>query len=433
MSITQTIRPAIEKFVASFKEAENHFAHSEIDKRVQNALARLENNPLPSKQQEAWKYSRIASWLKKTYRVSRNNAIIDISSRLLPNVEANVFVMVNGFFRDDLSMISYPQEGVIIQNMTAAYDLFPGIIENHFDHYTGHTFFSDLNTVYHGNGLFLKVDDNTLAEHPVHFIHIHTGAGVIAQPRNLVVVGKNSRITLTETHVELDANEGMTNLVSECIIEENAQLNYVLTQEGKDNALIHTLRFVQKDNSRLLANVFTLGKKFVRNDHAVTIDGKGCETFLNGAFMPGNGEQVDNHTLFDHLKPHCTSNELYKGILFAGSNAIFNGKIFVNREAQQINAFLNNANILLSDDAVMESKPELEIYADDVKCSHGSATGDIDEEAVFYLRARGIGKESARALLVHAFLEEVTGQINHSGIRESVSKLIKDQLIKRNL
>jgi Fe-S cluster assembly protein SufD len=187
------------------------------------------------------------------------------------------------------------------------------------------------------------------------------------------------------------------------------------------------------NNSRLISNTFTLKKAFVRNNHKVSIVGKGTETHLNGTFMPDSGEQVDNHTMLDHQNTNGYSDEMYKGILFKESSAIFNGKIYVARAAQKTNAFLNNANILLDDSAVMDSKPELEIYADDVKCSHGSATGDLDNEALFYLQSRGIGIDAARGLLVHAFLGEVLNRVPNEIIRKAMSVEIEDRLLAMNL
>ena len=433
METIQMEEPVKTRLFESLKEARNGFAHTRIQKRVEKAAQRLDQCIVPNKKQEDWKYSQIGTWLKKDYKVERSNDDFDLNTFKLPNLEANLLVFVNGFFRDDLSNIQFAQKGVIIQNLTEAFDLFSLDIESHFDQYIEHSFFTDLNTLYHGNGLFINVDDNTLVENPVHIIHIQTGSGVIAQPRNLIIIGNNSKLDIFESQVEINADNCMTNQVSEFVIGENSQLNYVLNQKGENNALIHTNRFVQKNDSRLISNIFTLKKAFVRNNHKVSIVGNATETHLNGTFMPDINEQIDNHTLLDHQNTNGYSDEMYKGILFKESNAIFNGKIYVARAAQKTNAFLNNANILLDDTAVMESKPELEIYADDVKCSHGSATGDLDDEALFYLQSRGIGKDSARALLIHAFLGEVLIRVPNEIIRKAISEQIEDRLLEMNL
>ena len=433
METIQMTDPVKSKLYKGLEEARNHFAHTRIQQRVEEASQRFDECMVPDKKQEDWKYSQIGNWLKKEYKVERSNDDIDVNEFKIPSLEANTLVFVNGYYRDDLSEIRFSQNGVIIQNLTESFDLFSLDIEFHFNKHVEHSFFTDLNTLYHGNGVFIKVDDNTLVENPVHIIHIQTGSGVIAQPRNLVIVGKNSKFDIFESQVEVNADNCLTNQVSEFIIGENSQLNYALNQKGENNALIHTNRFVQESSSRLISNIFTLKKAFVRNNHKVSISGNATETHLNGTFMPDVNEQIDNQTLLDHQNTNGYSDEMYKGILFKDSNAIFNGKIYVARAAQKTNAFLNNSNILLDDTAVMESKPELEIYADDVKCSHGSATGDLDEEALFYLQSRGIGKDSARVLLIHAFLGEVLNRIPNEIIRKVISDQVEDRLFEMQL
>jgi len=420
-------------FYKALEGSKNHFEHELIQDRINQAAKRFDEYEVPNKKQEDWKYSTIRQWLKKEYKTERSNNDFDIGMYEIPGFETNTLVFVNGFFRNDLSNIQFSQKGVIIQNLTESHDLFEKDIESHFDQHVEHNYFNDLNTLYHGNGLFIKVEDNTIAEYQVHIIHIQTGNGVISQPRNLIIIGKNSKLDIIESQVEVNAENCLTNQVSEFVIGENSQLNYVLSQKGENNGLIHTNRFVQKDDSRLISNVFTLKTEFVRNNHKVSIVGNATETHLNGTFMPDSGEQVDNHTLLDHQNTNGYSDEMYKGILFKNSNAVFNGKIYVARKAQKTNAFLNNANILLDDTAVMESKPELEIYADDVKCSHGSATGDLDTEALFYLQSRGIGIDAARGLLVHAFLGEVLSRVPNEIIRKAMSEQIEDRLIEMDL
>ena len=433
METIQTIAKAKANIIENLRGTKNNFAHAAIQSRLLKAERRLYECEVPNKKQEDWKYSNIGKWLKKDYKAQRSNSDFDLGIYDIPGLNANTLVFVNGFFRSDLSHIQFPQNGVIIQNLTESHDLFATDIETHFDQHVEHNFFSDLNTLYHGNGLFVKVEANTIAEHPIHIIHIQTGSGVIAQPRNLILIGKNSKLDIVESQVDLKADNCLTNQVSEFVIGENSQLNYVLSQKGENNGLIHTNRFVQMNDSRLISNIFTLKKAFVRNNHKVSIVGKGTETHLNGTFMPDAGEQIDNHTLFDHQNTNGYSDEMYKGILFKDSHAIFNGKIYVAQAAQKTNAFLNNANILLDDSAVIDSKPELEIYADDVKCSHGSATGDLDTEALFYLQSRGIGIDTARGLLVHAFLGEVLNRIPNEIIRNAISEQLEERLLEMDL
>jgi Fe-S cluster assembly protein SufD len=248
----------------------------------------------------------------------------------------------------------------------------------------------------------------------------------------LVILEKNSQLDLIESQLELNASNCISNHVSEYFIGENASLNYTLIQNGSDNAMIHSNHFVQEDFSKINSNVFSLQNALIRNNHGAKIIGKDCETRMNGSFMPGKNEQTDNRTMLDHQNVRGFSEEVYKGILFEKSNAVFNGKIFVDQIAQQTNAYLNNSNILMDDSARMQSKPELEIYADDVKCSHGSATGDFDTEALFYLQARGIGLDNARNMLIHAFMDEVLMKVDSEDIRQVVKGYLDDRMDRLN-
>ena len=389
-----------------------------INNQIKESKERLLNTSLPNKKDEAWKYSKIGPWLKKKYSAFRSNEKIDLKQFRSADLKANVLVFVNGYYRDDLSKVNHSQNGVIIQNMTEAMDLFREDIEGHFSKAIEGDFFNDLNTVYHGNGVFIKVAKDCIVETPIHLLHIQSGNGNIAQSRNLIILGENSQLDLFESQLEWKAENCLANHVSEYFIAKNALLNYSLIEQGSENALIHSNQFVQDDFSKLNSNVFSLQNSIIRNNHFSKILGKDTETRMNGSFMPGTNEQIDNRTMLDHQNVRGFSEEVYKGILFERSNAVFNGKIYVDQKAQQTNAYLNNSNILMDDSARMHSKPELEIYADDVKCSHGSATGDFDTEAQFYLQARGIGIESARKMLIHAFMDEVLMKIDNEDIQE---------------
>jgi Fe-S cluster assembly protein SufD len=417
-------------FINASVLSENTSTNSIVKQQLESAKGRLLNGSLPHRKKEDWKYSKIAPWLKKKYSSYRSNENFDLKKIKSSELKANTLVFVNGYFRDDLSTISNKQEGVHIQNMTEAEDLFTADIEQYFGKGIPNTFFNDLNTLYHGNGVFIKVNDNVVSENLIHLLHIQTGSGNIAQARNLIILGKNSQLEILESQFEHNCEESISNHVSEYFIGENAALNYALIQEGTNNAMIHTNQYVQADFSKLNANVFSLQNALIRNNHSANILGKDCETRLNGSFMPGKGEQIDNRTLLDHQNVRGFSEEVYKGILFEKSNAVFNGKIFVDQKAQQTNAYLNNSNILMDDSSRMQSKPELEIYADDVKCSHGSATGDFDTEALFYLQTRGIGIDKGRNMLIHAFMDEVLSKVENEDIRNCIQWYLDAKMLK---
>ena len=421
---------SIVEFLKDLNLSENSTNSAILNTKIEEAKTRLEGSSLPNKKQEDWKYSKIAPWLRKKYQANRSNEKIDQSQFKSNDINSNTLVFVNGFYRDDLSNIGQVQDGVIIQNMTEAIDLFKEDVEAHFNQSLESSLFNDLNTVHYGNGVFIKVDENIIAETPIHILHILSGDAIISQSRNLILLGGNSKLEIVESQLELDASNSLSNHVSEYFIGENALLNYSLIEEGTSNALIHSNQFTLNDFSKLNSNVFSLKNTLIRNNHKSTIIGKDTETRMNGSFMPSANEQFDNHTLLDHQNVRGFSEEVYKGILFEKSNAVFNGKIFVNQKAQQTNAYLNNSNILMDDSARMHSKPELEIYADDVKCSHGSATGDFDTEALFYLQARGISKDTARNMLIHAFMDEVIMKIENEEIQSIVKWYMDARMMK---
>lgn len=422
----------VQGFLNELHLIESDHANTTLQHKIKRAKEDLLNNPLPHRKAESWKYSKIAPWLNKQFSTFRSNEVIDLTQFKSSALKGNLLVFVNGFYRDDLSGLKNQQDGVIIQNMTEAIDLFPNEIASHFNEATQNDFFTNLNTVYHSNGVFIKVKENVVSENILHILHIQTGESNIAQSRNLVILEKNSQLDLVESQLELNASNCISNHLSEYFVGENASLNYTLIQNGSDNAMIHSNHFLQEDFSKINSNVFSLQNSLIRNNHGSKIIGKDCETRMNGSFMPGKNEQTDNRTMLDHQNVRGFSEEVYKGILFEKSNAVFNGKIFVDQIAQQTNAYLNNSNILMDDSARMQSKPELEIYADDVKCSHGSATGDFDTEALFYLQARGIGLDNARNMLIHAFMDEVLTKVDNEDLRQIVKHYLDDRMDSLN-
>jgi Fe-S cluster assembly protein SufD len=219
-----------------------------------------------------------------------------------------------------------------------------------------------------------------------------------------------------------------TNHITEIFISKNANLTIdKLQYEGETSSQIMTEQVEQSDDSTFTINTATLNGLLVRNNLNIAVNGQNCETNLNGVYLLNGNQHVDNHTIVDHLKPNCNSNELYKGVIDGKATAVFNGKVFVRKDAQKINAFQSNGNVLLTDDATVNSKPELEIYADDVKCSHGSTTGQLDEEAVFYLRARGLSETAARQLMVGAFVGEVFEKFENESVTKSIQTILSER------
>ncbi len=287
-----------------------------------------------------------------------------------------------------------------------------------------------LNTAFCNDGLFLKIDKNNVIPMPLHIIYINSNESeALVNTRNFIYAESGSEATIVESFVNLSKAKLFTNFVSEKLIEENAKINCITFQnEGSLSYSTHTNQVAVKKHATYSNHTFTLSGELVRNNHNIELAASNCDAHLNGLFITNGIQLVDNHTLIDHQMPHCESNELYKGIAKDKSTGVFNGKIYVQRDAQKTNAYQSSKNILLSDDATINTKPQLEIYADDVKCSHGTSTGKVDEEALFYLKARGIGDLSARKLLLQAFAQELFNKIEIPSLQERVLHLFEKAL-----
>ncbi len=391
----------------------------------QQALAEIENLELPTSKTEYWKYTRLGKIVNKTYQVT-SGIEINIDQHLIPALDANIIVLINGLFNKSLSNIQ-EQEGVKVLSLSDGKER-GVVIRDHFNKYTStkSELFLALNNAYHTDGVCIHAEKNSIVEKPYHIINVTTGNQTISQSRNLFIGETNSSVKIIESFVNIEGSENFINNVSEIYVGENAQLEYNKIQNKEDESYqISTEQVYQKANSNFTINTITLDGTFVRNNLNIEVDAEGCETNLNGIYLGKDSNHIDNHTIVDHLKPNCNSNEVYKGILDNNSVGVFNGKVFVRPDAQKTNAFQQNNNILLTDDAVINSKPELEIYADDVKCSHGSTIGQLDDEAIFYLQARGVGKRSAINMMITAFAKDALGRISIEALKEYVDNKIE--------
>jgi len=381
-------------------------ACSNLSYTRENALRALESAGLPNNRLEYWKYSRIGKVLNGL-EVNLLNDEGALSSKVASLKNANFELSTLGQAIAD----SHP------------------LIEQHLGKYAGieNAGLTALNTAFFSNGIFLHVPDDTIVEDPIYLPHPAVNSdGGIFQPRNLIVVGRNSSVKLI-SNGKTEANGAMVNAVEEIAIGENAELNQYVLQNDGGNIVNGTYVWQERD-SRYTRVTTTLEGSFVRNNVNVRMEGTGCESNLYGYYHIRGKNQVDNHTIIEHKKPDCVSNELYVGLLDGESSGIFNGRVMVHQDAQRTNAFQSNKNILLSDNATMNTKPELEIYADDVKCSHGATIGQVDQEALFYLRSRGIPKQIAMSMLLQGFSVEVTEKIADDTFREKVIELILAQL-----
>jgi Fe-S cluster assembly protein SufD len=388
----------------------------------QKALSVLENTPFPTTRTEAWKYTRVAK-IRNTVFAVKPSALSENKHAIDPRAVS--FVFVNGHFAADLSATSYP-DGMKVLALSQMDEQERNMLGGALP--LGNEIFHAFNTAYTTDGLYIHVSAKMQIETPIEITHITTGSNVISNVRNVIVCEAFSKATIIQQFVSENAAECFTNVVSEISVGQNAFLTIDKLQQENDTCFhIATEAVQQAKDSNFTINTITLNGGLVRNNLNIDVNDQNCETNLNGGYILKGNQHVDNHTVVDHKAPNCLSNELYKGVIDGKATAVFNGKVYVRKDSQKINAFQSNGNVLLSDDATVNSKPELEIYADDVKCSHGSTTGQLDEEAVFYLRARGISEKGARQLMVGAFVGEVFGKIENAAFIAKINETLAER------
>ncbi len=398
-----------------------------------DAIEQFEKLGFPTRRDESWKYTNISDVLTHGFKVLAAPPMpsleqADLAPFAIPDLDAHVVVLVNGRYSSDLSSVGELPEGVVIESLETAAETCDGVVDAYLGRYARHEeeVFTALNTAFMLDGLFLYVPKGRVLEKPVHVVHLQkVDEDLFLQPRNLLIFEENAQAKVIETTVSLGDARTFTNTVTEIFVGERAIVDVYLVQDhGDDASLVSNTNVYQEGSSVFTASTFTLSGDVVRNNVNVVPDAEHCETHLYGLFLPEGDAHVDNHTLVDHAKPDCVSNELYKGVLDDQASAVFNGKVFVRPDAQRINAFQENKTILLSDSATMNSKPELEIYADDVKCSHGATTGQLDREALFYLRSRGLPEIQARGMLLHAFAGDIIESIRVEPLRRMLDAQI---------
>lgn len=389
------------------------------DTALSRALLYLENKGIPTNKHEDYKYCNVDAVFKKEFKklAQKFNEVSSVNEFKLE--DAVTLVVVNGNYSENLSD-KIILKGLHVNAFANLDEAGKKLIASQAD--VEKDAFIALNTAFSGSGLHLKIEKNTQLQIPVHIIYISSSEGEsLVNPRNIIELGENSEATIIEHQVNSLSGKVFTNFLSEKLVKQNAKLTcYTLQDEGESGFSVNTNQVKMEKNSVYTNTTVIISGQLTRNNHNVVIAGENAEAHLNGLFVIGNTQLVDNHTLMDHQVPNCRSNELYKGIINERSTGVFNGKIYVRKDAQKTNAYQSSKNILLSDEGTINTKPELEIYADDVKCSHGTSTGKIDESAMFYLNARGISKDSAKIMLLNAFAEEVIDKIEHEGLKELV-------------
>jgi len=403
----------IQAFASKFNETNLAFSPTSIAD-AKNTLLHLD---FPTTKTEFWKYTRLAKLAQLRLNQEKIRENEQVAAPLTDN---GIVHITNGY----ITSFSKEIAGLTITPFSKCSEQQLSLIGKKAD--LTQNIFLALNTLYSQEGLFIEVEENAQIEGVFQLLFHTHGENCFAPFRVFIHVKKGSSFKLIQQFTT--SGEHLFSLpIVEYLVEENARISCdKLQMENASSFLLCEDYSIQKRNSTVLLNTFSISGAWVRNNSSFLIEGENCETNLNGAYLLKDLQHLDNHTIVDHIAPHCNSNELYKGILSGKATGVFNGKVFVRPNAQKISAFQSNANVLLSDDASVNSKPELEIYANDVKCSHGSTTGQLDEDAVFYLRARGLSEKSARSLITQAFITEVVDKVE----QKEVQDFIKNKLVE---
>lgn len=395
---------------------------------------------LPTYKLEEWKYTNISSLFDKNYQFSKDKpkeeiTAIQLQALNLPGQnEANVLYFINGKFAAHLSEISASEKELIILPLAdAANGTYQNIVAEHLG--SSSKYLKDglhaLNTAFIQDGVFIYLPKGQQANLPLYLHHVTDAVtgNTLSQPRSLVYLAEDSNLQLIETYTTLGSMDSFNNEVMEIVLEENAYLSYYKIQnDGPNSAQVSSTQIHQIGKSYVQTLTVSLNGGVVRNNLNLILDAAGNETHLYGLSLLKGNSHVDHHTLVDNKQPNCFSNQLYKGIADDTATGIFSGRIIVQPDAQKTNAYQSSKNIILSERASMNAKPQLEIFADDVKCSHGCTVGQLDEEAMFYLRARGIPLKTAESLLLQAFASDILEQIKLEPLRKHVEQLISTHL-----
>lgn len=429
-----------QKIDTNFKVLENSLNGTSkwpIHQIRKSALTVLKETGLPGLKHEEYKYTHLARALEKHFDFQhQSQPFVDNPENykhfLYQSDDIINLTFVNGQFVKDLSDI-HEQKGINILEFSDAYKKHQEKIDEHFANYAKSEAdaFIALNTAFAEKGVFIELEKNQVIEKPVfiNFITDSTQGEVVAYPRNLIIAGKNSQANVVERYMNVGEDPSFVSGVTEAVVYENAILNYYLIErEGDKSYHVATTQINQIEKSYVNCYTVSLSGAMVRNNLNLVLDAEHCESNMFGIYLLNDKTHVDNHTMVDHRQPNCESNELYKGIMDDNSTGVFNGKIFVRQYAQKTNAFQSNKNIVLSNNASINTKPQLEIWADDVKCSHGCTTGQLDAEQIFYLQSRGISEQRAKAILLYAFVNDIVNKINLENIRENIQKTITERL-----
>ncbi len=400
------------------------------------ALKNFEIKGFPTKKDEAWKYTSLSSVLKNDFSVFPKGENVvdfkDVKKYFLNEVDTYKIVFVDGVYSSFLSSTTHDGMDVCLMSSALNKPKYKTVIDTYFNKIANREeSLTSLNTAFAFEGAYINIPKSKVADKPIEVIHFSTGneAALLVQPRNLIVVAENAHVQIIERHQSLNSNPVLTNSVTEIFVQKRANLDYYKIQNDNDQANLIDNTYISQDGESFCSvHTFSFGGNITRNNLNFYHFGERIDSTLKGITIIGDKQHVDHYTLVHHAQPNCESHQNYKGIYGDRSTGVFNGKIYVEKEAQKTDAFQKNNNILLSDKASINAKPQLEIFADDVKCSHGCTIGQLDESAMFYMQSRGIPYKEARALLMYAFTNEVISSIKIPALKARITKIIASKL-----
>ena len=437
MSVDTKKMDAIERYTFSAEKIIESNENQFLSKLQSESKTKLSEMKFPTLKTEEWKYTNLKPLLNSEFVHSAELDDVeitcdDVDKIKFQNFDNYLLVFVNGVLQKELSDYDELKKEIIVSTISDALVESKDLIEKHFTKIVvDKTAFDYLNLSNFEDGFFIQVPNNKVLEKPIQIVNItgNKNKMVFSPSRNLIVIGKNSEASIVQNYCGIEGEQYFNSISSEIFIDQNGVLNiYKVELENEDSYHIDKTDILQSRDSQFNHFNFTFGGKLIRNDINTELNDENIECTLNGLYIGNDKQHIDNNTFINHAKPHCTSNELYKGILDDNSRGVFSGKILVERDAQLTNAYQNNNTILLSDDATVDTKPQLEIYADDVKCTHGATVGQLDESAMFYILSRGISKEKAKAILITAFAESVVEGVKIEPLRNKLNNLINEHL-----
>ena len=433
-----------ESYVASFREREGILVERQpgwLMEMRREAIDSFANLGFPTVQDEEWRYTNVAPITRTPFQAARPGsihcAVELIETTYWKEPVAARLVFINGHYSPQFSVLSNAARALEIGSLAASLKNGLGAADGWLHTYLGRSAdyrrhpFTALNTAFWEDGAYVRIPKSMVLAEPVHLVFVSAAREepLVSHPRTLVVAERDAQATVIESYVGMEGGVCFSNAVSEIIAAENAVVDhYRLQRENSRSFHVGLLQVYQGRNARFSSNSVAFGGALVRNDVNAVLDAEGAECALNGLYVAKEKQHVDNHTTIEHARPHGSSRQLYNGILDGEAGAVFNGRIVVHPNAQKTDAIQKNRNLLLSADAMIDTKPQLEIFADDVRCTHGATIGQMDPEALFYLRSRGVGREQARELLIYAFAAEILDKIKPRSVRGWTESALRSRL-----